>query len=687
MNPFFRTPRMNHALRQAAAIVREQSRRLALLARRHPVRAALLLPALALAYVLALIPFTPGVGDLRKARSEAPSRVMSSDGVVLAEYKRINRRWVPLDRIAPSVVQALIAMEDHRFHDHYGIDFRRTAAALMSTLSGNLQGGSTITQQLARNLYPDDIGRSVTVNRKLKEAITALKIEALYTKREILETYLNTVPFLFNAFGIEMAARTYFDKSAESLDVLEAATLVGMLKGTSAYNPVLHPERAVARRNLVLARMARHGKLDSADLDALTGRPLRLNFERQVEPTGLAPHIAQQLRKWLIGWADHHDYDVHSDGLVVRTTIDARLQKAANQAVARQLAQLQKLADRRRNRDGETPVLQAGLMAMDPRSGFVRAWVGSRDFAQEQFDHVGQARRQPGSTFKPFVYGAAFMQGMSPGMTLIDQPVAIKLAENDIWTPGDGTPPSGRPMTLHDGLVYSKNTITAQVMQQVGPDRVAQLAWAMGVRQSKLEPVLSLALGTSAVTLREMVAAYAAIANGGHYIEPMIVSRIEDRNGRLLQEFLPVREAAPAMPRHEALKLVNVMRGVVDEGTGAAIRQRYVTRADVAGKTGTTQENTDGWFILMHPQLVAGARVGFNDNKVTMGSWGQGARSALPMVGEVFQQALRHRWIDPAAAFDIPRTRPRRPEPDEPQWRGPEELFRGIIDELRRIFR
>jgi penicillin-binding protein 1A len=278
------------------------------------------------------------------------------------------------------------------------------------------------------------------------------------------------------------------------------------------------------------------------------------------------------------------------------------------------------------------------------------------------------------------------MQGMSPSMTLIDQPVAIRLSGNDVWTPSDDTPPSGLRMTLRDGLVFSKNTITAQVMQQVGPARVAQLAQAMGVRQSKLDPVLSLALGTSPVTLREMVAAYGTIANGGHFIEPMIVSRVEDRDGRLLEEFLPVREEVPAMPRPQALELVNVMRGVIDEGTGAAIRQRYVTGADVAGKTGTTQDNTDGWFILMHPQLVAGAWVGFNDNKVTMGRWGQGARSALPMVGEFFREALRKRWIDSAAEFDIPRTRPaQRQEQRQPQWS--KDPISAILNALRRIFR
>ena len=684
---------MTPAVHRAAAFAAQQFHRLAAAVRRHPVLAALVPPALVLLYVLALIPFTPGIGDLRKAKSATPSVVLSADGVVLAEFKRINRQWVPLEKMAPSVVQALIAMEDQRFYRHHGIDFSRTAAAMLSTLSGNTQGGSTITQQLARNLYPEEIGRAATVTRKVKEAITALKIEALYSKPEILETYLNTVPFLYNAFGIEMAARTYFDKSAVELDVLEAATLIGMLKGTSAYNPVLHPEKSLARRNLVLSQMAKQGKLQPAQLAVLVKRPLKLDFERQVEPPGPAPHIAQQLRKWLSVWADQREYDIHADGLVVRTTIDSRLQKAANAAVTRQLTQLQTLADGKR-KGQDLPLLQAGFLALDPRNGFIRAWVGSRDFAQEQFDHVGQARRQPGSTFKPFVYGAAFMQGIGPATTLIDQPVAIRLPGGEVWSPSDATPPSGQPMTLRDGLVYSKNTITAQLMQQVGPVRVANLAQAMGVRLSKLDPVLSLALGTSPVTLREMVASYGSIANGGHYIEPMLVTRVEDRDGVLLEEFQSLPEPQAAMPRPQALELVNVMRGVVDEGTGAAIRQRFGITSDVAGKTGTTQENSDGWFILMHPQLVAGARVGYNDNRVTMGPWGPGARSALPMVGEVFQQALRNNWIDAKAEFDIPRSRPAPPRQEseererQSQRQRPEDAIRGILNDVfRRIFR
>ena len=685
---------MHPVLRRAIDTSSAWLHRAIALVRRHPLRSAMLLPLLLPLYALLLVPFTPGIDDLRRARIESPSMLLSTDGMVLAEYRRINREWVPLDRIAPSVVKALIATEDRRFYEHHGIDLLRTAAAAFSTLQGELQGGSTITQQLARNLFPDEIGRAASVTRKLKEAITALKIEAVYSKREILETYLNTVPFLYNAFGIEMAARTYFDKSARALDVSESATLIGMLKGTSYYNPVQNPERATQRRNLVLALMVKQGDLEPARLDALARQPLKLDFERQLVPLGAAPHVAQQLRKWLIAWADDKGYDIQTDGLRVITTLDGRMQKAANQAMARQLAQLQPLVNTRFKAGQERAALQAGFVALDPRDGAVRAWVGSRDFTQEQFDHVGQARRQPGSTFKPFVYGAAFMQGMQPSDTLMDEAVAIRLGGGDVWSPTDSTPPSGLPTTLHDGLAQSKNTITAQLMQKVGPARVVQLAEALGVRQSKLEPVLSLALGTSPVTLIEMATAYGSIANGGSYKPPVLVLRVEDRHGQLLERFVapPDRQATSAMPHQHALTLVNSMRGVVDEGTGAAIRSRYGISADVAGKTGTTQDNTDGWFIMMSPQLVAGARVGFNDNSVTMGNWGQGARSALPMVAEVFQQALKGRWIDPKAQFDVPRSRPRPPaapqEPAVPQHDKPalevvEDVLERILKQLR----
>jgi penicillin-binding protein 1A len=296
--------------------------------------------------------------------------------------------------------------------------------------------------------------------------------------------------------------------------------------------------------------------------------------------------------------------------------------------------------------------IEAGFIAIDPRNGQIKAWVGSRDFAREPFDPVQQSRRQPGSTFKAFVYGEAFAQGAKPSDTFIDQPVQIPLAGGEVWQPTDDVPPSGKPVTLRDALAYSRNRITAQLMMQVGPERVARLASAMGVRDSTLDAVPSLALGTSPVTLKEMVSGYSTIANDGSYLEPRMVTRIEDSNGNVLANFAP---AAPerALPVAADRTLLDTMRDVVNRGTGSSIRTRFGIRADVAGKTGTTQDNTDGWFILMSPQLVAGAWVGFDDGRVTLDSnyWGQGAKSALPIVGDFFQRALRSRLVDPHARF------------------------------------
>lgn len=651
-------------------------------------------------YVLFLIPFTPSIGDIRKARLELPAQVYSADGKLLAEFKPGNREWVPLSDVSPHVVDALISTEDHRFYQHGAIDWRRTLSAALHTLAGDRQGGSTITQQLARNLYPDQIGRAPTLTRKIKEAITAYKIESVYTKKQILETYLNTVPFLYDAYGIEMAARTYFGKSADELNILESATLVGMLKGNAYYNPVLNPERALQRRNIVLAQMVKYGRLSQAQFDRLKRQPLRLDFQRLTESPGPAPHFAQQLRKWLIGWADRNGYNIYTDGLVVRTTIDSRLQALANQAVARQgnllqgvanaawgersgwaghralvesfvresadyraardtgltdkQAMKQLMSDRafmRGLREDKTRV-QAGFLAIDPDNGEIKAWVGSRDYSQDAFDHVSQARRQPGSTFKAFVYGAAFEDGAKPDDKLVDKVQDIPLPGGGVWKPKDDEAATDRPMTLRDALANSINTIAAQLIMKVGPDKVASLARAMGVRSSKLDPVPSLALGTSPVTLKEMVTAYGTIADGGSYIAPMMVTSIESRDGKVLAQFRPARPER-ALSAQATADLIDAMRAVVDHGTGAAIRSRYGIRADVAGKTGTTQDNADGWFILMSPQLVAGAWVGFNDSRITLRSnyWGQGAHSALPIVGEFFQGALHARLIDAHAHF------------------------------------
>ncbi len=675
-------------------------------------------------YVTHLVRHTPDVQDLRQVTSARPSVLLSADGETLATFSRGAAQRVTVDEVSPHLINALLATEDHRFHEHGGVDYKRLAAALYNTATGRTQGGSTLTQQLARNLFPEEIGRSRSLHRKLKELVTALRIEAHYSKQQILEAYLNTAPFLFNAVGVEMAAHTYWNKSAAELNELESATLVGMLKGPRYYNPVLNPERARERRNLVLAQMKKRGTLEDARFRQLAAQPLQVSLNRYADAPGPVPHFSGHARKWLLAWAETTGHDLYADGLVIESTLDMELQRAAEDAVGRQTESLQQIANVEWSQAGlqetslggarlprraepfghfwkqrpdllaaavrETPEfkravdsgesddhamqqlladkewlaslktrktrLEAGFVAMDPTTGEVKAWVGSRDFKQDQYDHVAQATRQPGSTFKPFVYGAALESGIRPQRSYLDQAVEIRSADGSVWKPTDMTAPSGMPVTLRDGLVHSRNVITAQVMQEVGIDRVVNLARAMGVNQSRLDPVPSLALGTSPVTLLEMVNAYATIAHEGLRREPLLVKRIRDRDGRVIAEF----GSAPrrAMSPDTAVTLVDMMRGVVAQGTGTMVRTRFGISADVAGKTGTTQNNTDGWFILMHPRLVAGAWVGFNDSRVTMRSnyWGQGGHNAILLVGDFFRDALRGGLVDARARFTSPQT-------------------------------
>lgn len=702
---------------------------------------ALLLAAGALALgalVAAVWPTAPGIEELRALQSAKPSVLMSADGKVLTSFVRAQQEVVPLAEISPHVKRALISTEDQRFYEHRGIDLRRTAAALFHTLGGQTQGGSTITQQLARNLFPEEIGRSRTATRKLKELITALRIERAYTKDQILETYLNSAPFLYNVVGIEMAARTYYDKSAGELDLLESATLVGMLKGTRYYNPVLSPERARIRRNVVLAQLVKHGLLPEAQYRELRERPLKVTLNRQPELLGPAPHFAVQARRWLIGWADEHGLNLYTDGLVIHTTIDSRLQELALQAVERQTRALQAIADvewssagmrvastspeayervrpridpfahfwskqrqlvtqfvrdtpqfkealkAQGDRNAEAALralqadpafmaqlkrdktrLEAGFVAIEPATGEVKAWVGSRDFDTDQYDHVAQAARQPGSTFKPFVYGAALESGLHPDRTYLDGPVEIPLADGTLWKPTDMSGTTGALMSLRDGLIFSKNTITAQVAQEVGIPRIVALAQAMGIDQSRLDPVPSLALGTSPVTLLEMASGYATIAQQGSYRKPVTIRRITDRHGTVLAEF--GTEARRALSADAAADLIDMMRGVVTRGTGTQIKARFGVPGDIAGKTGTSQFNADGWFIAMHPQLVTGAWVGFNDSRVAMRSdyWGQGGHNAILLVGDFMKAVTKGGLLSSKPSFPPPRhpAPPPMPEP------------------------
>ena len=677
-----------------------------------------------LVYFGVMVYTTPGVEELRRAQAARASVILSSDGEVIGRFSTAYQAPVALAAVPQDLVHALVATEDHRFYEHHGIDPTRIAGSVWHILHGRMEGGSTLTQQLARNLFPQEIGNQVSLNRKVREAITAVRLERGGTKDQILESYLNSAPFLYNVRGIEMAARTYFDKPAADLDTAECATLVGMLKGSQRYNPVRNPERARDRRNLVLGQMVKRGFLSAARYDELRRRPLALSFTRPEDGgIGQARHFVAYVREQLVDWADAHDVDLDTDGLVIRTTLDARLQRLAQDAVAQQTALLQRIAGEEwsvarpraarvqvaptrpgapapepafawfwhqhpemlRELAHEAPAyaaalkagrteaqalaevqadpetmmrlredktrLSAGFLAIDPETGAVRAWVGSPDFTREQFDHVAQARRQPGSTFKPFVYGAALQRGMSTEHAYLDGAISIPLGDGNTWEPTDGSGPSNEMMTMREGLVQSKNTITAQVMQDVGVEAVISFAQAAGVRDSRLDPVPSLALGTSPVTLLEMGDAYATLASLGQRRAPLLVTQIADRNGKVLEAH--ASEPEQALDRAVIEKLVDVMRGVTQTGTGAAIRSEWGVKGDLAGKTGTTQKNTDGWFMLMTPKLVVGAWVGFNDPRVTIRSnyWGQGGHSALRLVGAFMQQGQKAQLIDAKATF------------------------------------
>ncbi|UUZ53924.1 penicillin-binding protein [Massilia sp. H-1] len=633
-------------------------------------------------YILILIPLTPGIKDLKQARAAKASAILSADGNQLATFEEGLHERVKLDQISPFVLQALIATEDHRFYDHSGIDYRRTLSSVAHTLGGDPQGGSTITQQLARNMFPEEIGRSRSINRKLKEMITAVKIEATYSKTEILETYLNTVPFLYNTFGIETAAQTYFDKPTAKLDILEAATLVGMLKGTSYYNPVSRPERSVERRNVVLGQMLKHGIIDEKRFQVLKKRPLRLHFTRQSERTASDSHFTSYVRKWLIQWADENDYNLQLDGLVVHTTLDYTLQTAATRAVDRQGAALQMVADVEWAQADSGSSSSIGSYAeacttASPRSttsGAPRvAWSmpsSAKAPNTRRRSTAARRRRPPSSACAPTAPswpscaaprrvwkraswrsirpaakcgpGSAAATSRKTSSTTSRKPRASPVRPSSpsstgprwrkAFRPSAPTPmPSWRSrlegrhpvapdrhdrrqrheMTLREGLIMSKNTITAQVMQDVGLPNIVKLARDLGIRDSKLDPVPSLALGTSPVTLLEMVTAYSTIASQGEYRKPVFIKRITDRQGNTIAEFRQGHAAA----RHDERSgrdpdRHHARRDQPRHRDRDPLSLRHRRRRGLS-KTGTTQNNTDGWFIMMHPNLVAWRLGGF----------------------------------------------------------------------------
>ena len=688
-------------------------------------------------YLLLISDDLPSFSQLDNPHLVHATVAYTADGEELAHYfVEQNRSWVAYENISPHMINALIATEDKRFHDHWGVDMQGIAAAAFDAFFRfDLRGASTITQQLARNLYREQIGHEVTVGRKLKEMVTAVQLERRYTKREIVEMYLNTVPYVYMAYGIQSAARTYFGKPASELNVSESATLVGMLQNPSYYNPVkggAWEERTRKRRNVVLRQMVKNGFISEDLYQSLRDEPIALNFNSPELTESLAPYFADEVREWLKRWAkDNNVSNIYEEGLVVHTTLDSKLQEMAQAAVTDQMDALQKVVDyewtrtggyarwrelepyqsatgyepfsaywdRRRDvvnsfiretsrfktlRDSgvgrEEAVsqlrenaefmdslktaktrIEAGLVSIDPRNGYVRAWVGGRDLSIDWYDHVSDAARQPGSTFKPFVYATAIDNGYSPEYRLPDAPFSYTDPwTGDVWEPSNFGDASGEMIPLSYALATSNNLVTARVITQlVSPRAVASYARQMGI-QSPLDAVPALSLGTSDVTLLELTSAYSTLANGGLAYEPTLVTRIEDQRGNVLYEANPAPEEA--LSQETAFTVVDMLRGATTLRGGTAVRIRQskygLQGYDLAAKTGTTQNAADGWFMLMHPELVTGAWVGWNDRRIHFRDtfWGQGAHNALFVVGDYYRRMAQtpEEEISKNAYFPVP---------------------------------
>ncbi len=659
----------------------------------------------------------PSFEELENPHTNLASEIFSSDGVVLGTFHIENRSNIHFRDLPPDLVNALLAIEDIRFTEHSGIDFKALFRVAWGVVTGNAGkgGGSTLTQQLAKNLFPRDenLTKPQLVMRKFKEWITASRLERNYSKEEIMAMYLNTVAFGSQAFGIKSAAMTFFGKSPNELTLDEAALMAGVVNAPTWYSPVRNPERALQRRNLVLKKMQEYGFI-TAEVSERTQRlPLDMsNFGLLDHNSGAATYFREYLRAELKAWAASHTkpdgtaYDIYKDGLKIYTTINSRMQQYAEEAVREHLGgelqpaffkhwrgqpnapfalppesireevelimtQAMKRSERYRlmkkagaSADSialafRTPLrmrvfswkgpvdtimtpmdsiryykfyLQSSLMSVDVRTGQVRAYVGGIDYRYFKYDHATQARRQVGSTFKPFLYTLAMQEGeYTPCYKVPNISYSVQLWDGTFWEPKNASDERiGQEVTLKWALANSNNWISAYLIKRFPPESVIQMARKMGV-VSPIEPVPAIALGTPELTLYEMVGAMNTFPNKGVFIKPYFVTRIEDKHGNLIERFVP--EQSEALDEVTAYKMVQLMKGVVESGTGVRLRSKYNMLNPIAGKTGTTQNQSDGWFMGLTPELTTGVWTGAEDRSVHFRTikLGQGANMALPI--------------------------------------------------------
>ena len=650
----------------------------------------------------------PDYIQLKQIRNNVATNIYSVDNKLIGRYYYQNRTNVSFDDLPKHLVNALIATEDARFYEHNGLDYRSTLRVIVKSIilmDRSSGGGSTLTQQLAKNLFPRKEFKLLTIPiAKIKEILTAIRIEKLYTKNDIIELYLNTVPFGENTYGIETAALTFFNKEPSELSIEESAVLIGLLKANTGYNPRLYQKAALKRRNIVLSQMCRYGYLKNEDFEVLKKKPIQLDYHKLTHTEGLAPyfreHVRQLATKLLkdIKRPDGSSPNLYTDGLKIYTTLNAQMQIYLEKAVQEHLSQLQQLFDKqwqgkepwkldpklatlqieqskayqdlvgkgltkneaiaamRTPRESEiftwngiqdtliSPLdsllhhfktLQTGALVMNAKSGDVLAWVGGVNFKYFQYDHV-MAKRQTGSTIKPIVYASALEKGIEPCDFFENDSVVY--TDYDSWTPQNSSEPYGGFYSVKGALANSINTISVKLLLQAGIDSTIELANRMGI-SSTLPNVPSMALGTGEVSLYDMVKSYAVFVNQGRTIEPRLIRRIEDADGNLLYAD-PAHELTDSVILEAtAQQILAMLQGVVDRGTANSLRSVWKFEGDIAGKTGTTQNNTDAWFMGITPRLVAGVWVG-GDNPVVRfqtTSYGQGAYAALPVYANFMQ--------------------------------------------------
>ena len=711
----------------------------------------------------------PNIEELQNPINRYASQIFTDDGKLIGTWSRNeNRVFADYEQIAPHMFNALVATEDERFFEHSGIDVKALLRAIVKRgvfQQASAGGGSTITQQLAKQLYSAKAESTFErLMQKPIEWVIAVELERCYTKEEILTLYLNYFDFLYNAVGIQTAARVYFGKQPSELTILESATLIGMCKNPSLYNPVRHNERCRLRRNVVLGQMVRSGYLSQAQYDDLKDEPLKLNFRRADHKDGLGTYLREHLRtkmtakepkrskyaSWqklqyfedslawatdpLYGWCnknkkkDGENYDIYTDGLKIYTTIDSRMQAYAEEAAVNHVGHvLQKDFEYGRNhpnfpftknltkeqinqilnramRQSErytkmkvagateeeikkafatavemsvftwggvidtlmTPMdsirhykkfLRTGLVSIDPSTGYVKAYVGGLNYTYFQYDMAMKGRRQIGSTMKPFVYAMAMEDGMLPEDTIVNIQREYKVGDQ-VWAPRNtGNARYGEPVTLKWGLSQSNNWITAELMYQSDPEgvRLAKYLREFGVANNEIYPTLALCLGTCDITVGEMASAYTAFVNKGIRCAPILVSRIEDSNGTVISEFAP--RLNEVISEESSYKMLNMLEAVVNEGTGVRLRYKYNFTAPIAGKTGTTNSNSDGWFVGCVPHLVTACWVGGEERDIHFlsTSMGQGAATALPVWANYMQKVYKDTSLGYAQtdSFDI----------------------------------